>query len=470
VSNKSLSLLVAITLVGGLLLGGFAYKTYRIAPRLKFPRLEAFDANGAKIKIAPTNQRPLIVIFYASWCHDCARELPKLRAAWAGSLRQPDVVAITDEGTQTMVEYRDRHKYPFKFYTLRKPFDEYGINAIPTVYVLNGQGEVVFSKVGDVNWNSPDLIAKINEQGSAGEAEGTKMIPIKTSAGEFKVWTKKFGSNPKIKILLLHGGPALTHEYMECFEKFFTREGFEFYQYDQLGSYFSDQPKNDDLWRVERFVDEVEQVRQAIGADGQNFYLVGNSWGGILAMEYALKFQQHLKGVVVSNMMASAPAYGRYANAVLAKQMDPKILAEIRQIEAKKDFNNPRYMELLIPNFYHKHICRLEVWPDGLQRAMDHVNGHIYTLVQGPSEFGIGGRLTNWDITNRLKEISVPTLMIGAKYDTMDPKAMEAQSRMVQRGRFLFCPNGSHLSMWDDQEIFMNGVIKFIKDAAAGRI
>ncbi|OHT47012.1 proline-specific peptidase family protein [Flavobacterium tructae] len=296
------------------------------------------------------------------------------------------------------------------------------------------------------------------------ESAGVRMIPIKTPVGEFKVWTKRFGNNPKIKILLLHGGPAMTHEYMECFETFFQREGFEFYEYDQLGSYYSDQPKDSSLWTTKRFVEEVEQVRKAIGADHNNFYVLGNSWGGILAMEYALKYQQNMKGLLVSNMMASAPDYGKYADEILSKQMKPEVLAEIRALEAKKDFSNPRYMELLIPNFYQKHLCRLKEWPDGLNRASKHINSEIYTLMQGPSEFGISGRLANWNIKNRLHEITIPTLMIGAKYDTMDPKAMEEQSKLVQKGRYLYCPNGSHLAMWDNQKIFMNGVIQFIND------
>ncbi|MHA8065808.1 proline iminopeptidase-family hydrolase [Aquirufa sp. ROCK2-A2] len=295
------------------------------------------------------------------------------------------------------------------------------------------------------------------------ESAGVKMIPITTPSGPFKVWTKRFGNNPKIKILLLHGGPAMTHEYMECFETFFQREGFEFYEYDQLGSYYSDQPTDTTLWKTERFVEEVEQVRKAIGADASNFYILGNSWGGILAMEYALKYQKNMKGLLVSNMVASAPEYGKYADEVLAKQMKPEILSEIRAIEAKKDFANPRYMELLIPNFYHEHICRLNEWPDALNRSLKHANGTIYVQMQGPSEFGISGLLAKWDIKNRLKEIAVPTLMIGAKYDTMDPKAMEEQSKMVQNGEYLYCPNGSHLAMWDDQKIYMSGVIGFIK-------
>ncbi|RXK62127.1 alpha/beta fold hydrolase [Lacibacter luteus] len=317
---------------------------------------------------------------------------------------------------------------------------------------------------------TPTVADYFNYGDSGVQSAGIKMIPIQTPVGTFKVWTKRFGNNPRIKILLLHGGPAMTHEYMECFESFFPKEGFEFYEYDQLGSYYSDQPKDSSLWTTERFVEEVEQVRKAIRADSTNFYILGNSWGGILGMEYALKYQHNMKALIVANMMASAPAYGRYAQEVLAKQMDSAVLAEVRAIEAKSDFANPRYMELLLPNFYKQHLCRLEEWPDGFNRAMKHVNGEIYTMMQGPSEFGVGGRLINWDIKARLKEIKIPTLMIGAKHDTMDPAAMEEQSKLVQKGRYLYCPNGSHLAMWDDQQVFMSGVIAFIKDVDEGKM
>lgn len=317
---------------------------------------------------------------------------------------------------------------------------------------------------------APTVEEYFNYGDSGVRSAGIKMIPIQTPVGTFKVWTKRFGNNPRIKVLLLHGGPAMTHEYMECFESFFPQEGFEFYEYDQLGSYYSDQPKDSSLWTTERFVEEVEQVRKAIGADSTNFYILGNSWGGILGMEYALKYQHNMKALIVANMMASAPEYGRYAQEVLAKQMDSSVLAEVRAIEAKGDFSNPRYMELLLPNFYKQHLCRLEEWPDGFNRAMKHVNGEVYTMMQGPSEFGVGGRLAQWDIKARLKEIKIPTLMIGAKHDTMDPAAMEEQSKLVQKGRYLYCPNGSHLAMWDDQQVFMSGVITFINDVDAGKM
>ena len=179
-------------------------------------------------------------------------------------------------------------------------------------------------------------------------------------------------------------------------------------------------------------------------------------------------FLQNLKGLIVSNMMASAPEYGKYAAEVLAKQMDAKVLAEVRTIEKNQDFSNPRYMALLMPHFYKQHICRFAQWPAPLDSAFKHANGEIYTMMQGPSEFGISGRLARWDVKSRLHEIAVPTLMIGAKYDTMDPKAMEEQSKMVVKGRYLYCPDGSHLAMWDDQQVFMKGVVGFIKDVDAG--
>ncbi|MBS1936169.1 MAG: alpha/beta fold hydrolase, partial [Bacteroidetes bacterium] len=138
--------------------------------------------------------------------------------------------------------------------------------------------------------NTP-VSAYFNYGDTGVQSAGVRFINIKTPAGNFKVWTKRFGNNPHIKILLLHGGPAMTHEYMECFESFFPKEGFEFYEYDQLGSYYSDQPKDSSLWTIPRFVEEVEQVRQAIHGDTSNFYVLGNSWGGILAMEYTLKYQ-----------------------------------------------------------------------------------------------------------------------------------------------------------------------------------
>lgn len=310
-----------------------------------------------------------------------------------------------------------------------------------------------------------------HHEGGSGtvEAGGVRMIPVETPKGTFKVWTKRVGDSPRMKLLLLHGGPAATHEYFEGLADRLPAAGIEVILYDQLGSAHSDQPKDDELWTIGRFVEEVEQVRRALGLDRDNFYLLGHSWGGILATEYALKYQDRLKGLVISNMMSSAIDYAAYAADVLAKQMDPAVLAEIRALEAAGDFANPRYMELLQPHFYARHLCRLPDWPDAVNRAFAGLNQEIYALMQGPSEFGISGRLETWDRKAELPKIAVPTLVVGARHDTMDPAHMEWMSKRVQRGSYLYCPDGSHLCMWDDRETYVEGLIAFIKavDASA---
>ncbi len=295
---------------------------------------------------------------------------------------------------------------------------------------------------------------------------GVRLIPIETSNGTFRVWTKRVGNNPNIKVLLLHGGPGATHEYLEAFDSYFPGAGIEYYYYDQLGSAYSDQPNDPGLWEIPRFVDEVEQVRKALGLDASNFYLYGQSWGGILAIEYALKYQEHLKGLIISNMMASNPAYNRYAQEQFLSVMDPDVLAEIRSIEEAKDFTNPRYMELLLPNHYVHHFLRMPVadWPEPVTRTSNHINNEIYTLMQGPSELGVSGKLEDWDRTAELSEIKVPTLVIGAEYDTMDPKHMRWMASAFPNGRYLYCPEGSHLAMYDDQKVYFEGLIKFILD------
>jgi proline iminopeptidase len=300
---------------------------------------------------------------------------------------------------------------------------------------------------------------------------GVKMIPVETPKGTFKVWTKRVGNNPRIKLLLLHGGPGATHEYFEAADSYLPGAGIEFYYYDQLGSAYSDQPDAPDLWEIARFVEEIEQVRVALGLNASNFFLLGHSWGGILAIEYALKHQQHLKGLVISNMMSSVPAYNRYAETVLMPAMDQEALAEAKALEEAGDYENPRYMEILVPHHYVEHVLRMpaDEWPDPVNRAFARINQSIYVPMQGPSELGARGKLADWDRTADLHTITVPTLTIGAQYDTMDPKHMEMMAGEFADGRYLHCPNGSHMAMYDDQETYFGGLIEFLEGVAAGK-
>ncbi|PJJ59837.1 proline iminopeptidase-family hydrolase [Hymenobacter chitinivorans] len=309
---------------------------------------------------------------------------------------------------------------------------------------------------------APTLASYFQRQAQGVQTGGVQVIPITTPKGKFNIWTKRFGHNPRIKVLLLNGGPGATHEYFECLESFLPQDGIEFIYYDQLGCGLSDNPRDTSMWSLPRYVEEVEQVRQALKLDKDNFYLLGHSWGGILAAEYALKYQQHLKGLIISNMMMSIPAYNKYADEVLAPQLKPAVLAEIRAIEAKKDFQNPRYMQLLEANFYNEHLCRLPQLPEPMTRSLGKSNQSLYVTMQGPSEFGASGKLLNWDRVPDLPQLAVPVLSIGGNHDTMDPEHMRMVAQKVQNGTALICPEGSHMSMYDDQQTYMRGLTKWI--------
>jgi proline iminopeptidase len=293
---------------------------------------------------------------------------------------------------------------------------------------------------------------------------GERLIPITTPQGKYKVWVKRVGSNPKIKLLLLHGGPGATHELLENFGPMLRPYGIEVYYYDQLGSGRSDHPDNDALWTTERFVEEVEQVRKALGLGPRDFCLYGQSWGGLLAIEYALKYQKNLKCLVISNMMASVPAYNAYARDVLMPAMDQKLLAEVKALEASGKTDDPRYMQILMPMHYEKHILRRPAaqWPEPITRTFSHLNAHLYTLMQGPSELGASGRLEHWDRFDDLARITVPTLVIGARYDSMDPVYMARMAVRLPRGDFLYMPESGHLAMWDEPRRYFTGLAAFL--------
>jgi proline iminopeptidase len=296
---------------------------------------------------------------------------------------------------------------------------------------------------------------------------GVRMIPVETPKGAFTVWTKRVGNNPTTKLLLLHGGPGGTHEGFEAFDSYLPAAGVEYYYYDQLGSAYSDQPDDMDLWEIDRFVDEVEQVRIALGLDHTNFFLYGQSWGGILALEYAFAHPQQLKGLVISNMMASIPAYNRYAADVLMPAMDQTALAEIKRLEAAGQTSDPAYMELLMEQHYVHHVLRMPVadWPDPMVRSFNHINESLYTCMQGPSELGASGKLVEWDRTADLPHLTVPTLVMGAAHDTMDPAHLKWMAETLPNGSYWHCPDGSHCALYDDQATYMQGLIEFLTQA-----
>jgi proline iminopeptidase len=285
---------------------------------------------------------------------------------------------------------------------------------------------------------------------------GIRMVPV--ANGKYKVWTKRVGSGP-IKVLLLHGGPGFSHEYLEAMESFLPQAGIEMYYYDQLGCNNSDQPDDPALWTLPRYLEEVEEVRRGLGLE--HFVLYGHSWGGILAMEYALHYQQHLRALVISNMSAGIQTYLKHT-AAWKLQLPPDSLARLRALEAKEDYDSPEYEKIMMEELYPQMICRNQPWPESVSRAFRHANEKIYNQMQGKSEFLVTGNLKDWDRWDRLHEIKVKTLTIGAKYDEMDPEDMKKMATLMPNASSFICQNGSHLCMWDEQAFYFQHLLQFL--------
>jgi proline iminopeptidase len=286
---------------------------------------------------------------------------------------------------------------------------------------------------------------------------GIRMIPVMD--GRYKVWTKRLGRG-KTKVLLLHGGPAFTHNYLEAMEAFLPDEGIEMYYYDQLGCGNSDIPEDPSLWNIARYTEEVEEVRKGLGLD--NFVLYGHSWGGMLAIDYALKYQRHLKGLVISNMTAGIQSYLKRTAYLKRTLLTPSKLAQLETLERAHDYGSA-YDRIMEEDLYPQMACRIQPWPEPLLRSLRLQNEKIYNQMQGKSEFEVTGNMKNWERWDRLHEITVRTLTMGGTYDEMDPADMVKMANMMPNATSHICPKGSHLCFWDDQADYFRALVPFLK-------
>lgn len=296
------------------------------------------------------------------------------------------------------------------------------------------------------------------------KAGGNQLIEID---GKYHVWTKKVGDG-KMKVLLLHGGPGFSHDYFECYEDFLPGEGMTIYYYDQLGSGNSDTPADTTLWHLPRFIEEVEQVRKGLHLD--SFYLVGHSWGGMLAMEYLHTYQSHVKGAVISNMTAGMKDYTSYVTQLRHQIFTPSENALYDSLNKAKAYSSPQYADLLMNRLYTQVVCRLPVekWPEPLLRAFKKANLTIYQQMQGVDEFHVTGNFKDWEFWDRLPDIKIPVLVIGGMKDEMNPEGIKREGQLLPNSRTYLCPNGSHMSMYDDQQNYFNHLTEFLKEVDNG--
>ncbi|MBJ7448979.1 MAG: proline iminopeptidase-family hydrolase [Parachlamydiales bacterium] len=295
------------------------------------------------------------------------------------------------------------------------------------------------------------------------KTQGVEYITLKNG---YRVWTQRVGDGP-IQILTLHGGPGLTHEYFECMENFFPKDKYQIIYYDQLGSHFSDQPNDPSLWNVERFCEEVEEVREALQLN--DLYLYGQSWGALLSTEYSIKHPEHLKGVILSNITGSVESYVTYLNELRSK-LPQDIQDQLKSYENVYDFTNPAYEKIMLEEIYALYLCKITPWPEPLMRSFSKINMQVYQTVQGPNEFVVTGNFKDWNRWNDLHSILTPTLIICGRNDTMSVKDNEKMHSLIPNSRLKICENGTHCAMYDDQENYFDALITFIQDVENNNI
>jgi proline-specific peptidase len=282
--------------------------------------------------------------------------------------------------------------------------------------------------------------------GPASPPRLTDRIPLTNDEGYIqvpggRVWYRSVGAGPGVPLLCLHGGPGFPHDYLEELEGLADRRRVVFY--DQLGCGRSDRPDDKSLWEIDRFVEEVAVVREALGLEPA--HLLGSSWGGMLAMQYVLDRRPSLVGLVLASSPASSRRWTNDCSELLAGF--PESLRDtIRRHEAHRYTGCIEYSAAILP-FYKRHVCRLDPWPDALERSFTGVNQEIYEYMAGPSEMAIVGTLRDWDVTDRLGEIDVPTLVTCGEYDELRPLHAEDIQRRIPNAELEVFAGASHVTM-----------------------
>ena len=272
----------------------------------------------------------------------------------------------------------------------------------------------------------------------------------------FNLFYKTFGTGEEV-LLCLHGGPGGTHQYLLSLGEL-GDDKLRVVLYDQLGVGESEKPKDTSLFTIEYAAEEVEGFRQAMNLGKVNLF--GSSFGGALALQYALKYQRNIKKLIIAGGLASVPETVAEMNR-LKKTLPKDVQETLAKHEARWAFMNPEYLKA-VEVFYRNFVCRLPEWPDEVSRSLNDMSIPVYWTMNGPNEFTIIGNLRNWDITARLPEIKVPTLVTVGRYDEVTPKVAETIHKGISGSKLVVFENSAHLTMWDEKESYLKTVRDFV--------
>ena len=274
-----------------------------------------------------------------------------------------------------------------------------------------------------------------------------------------RVWYRRVGEGD-IPLLVLHGGPGAGHDYLETLEGLASDREVVFY--DQLGCGRSDKPDDTSLWRIERFVAEVDTVRKALGLE--TIHLLGQSWGGWLAIEYMLTRPAGVVGLVLASTSASIPQFVGEAEKLKAA-LPPEVYETMLRHEAAGELHHPDY-EAAVEEFYVRHVCRLDPWPDPMVRTGENLEGNpVYETMNGPNEFFVIGNLKDWDRTGRLGEIQEPTLITVGRYDELTPACAKTIRNGLPDAEMVVFEESSHTAHLEETEEYLRTVGDFLARA-----
>ena len=274
-----------------------------------------------------------------------------------------------------------------------------------------------------------------------------------------QVWYKVVGSGESVPLLTLHGGPGGGHDYLEPLNALASERPVVFF--DQLGCGKSDTPDDVSLWRIDRFVDEVTAVRDALGLD--RIHLLGHSWGGWLAIEYMLGAPSGVVSLTLASTSASIPQFVHEAGTLISEL--PRQMAEtMRRLEAEGDFENPEF-EAGMMEFYKRHLCRLDPWPDPIMRSLENLDGNIvYETMNGPTEFTVIGNMKDWNRIEKLSEIVAPTLITCGRYDELTPGCSRTLRQGIMNSRMHVFERSAHMAHLEETESYLQILSEFLRD------
>ena len=276
------------------------------------------------------------------------------------------------------------------------------------------------------------------------------------------IFFKSFGEPKKGTVLCLHGGPGSAHDGGICMARL-SEDGYRVVFYDQLGCGKSDQPQDQSLFTVERYVEEVERVRQVL--DLGKVHLYGHSWGGMLNLAYAIKYTSNLRSLLVSSGTPSTPLCA--AEMWRRRSELPHDLQEtLAKYEREGDYWNDDYLKAM-DQVYKRHVCRLDPWPPSVRSLVESKRrggpAMVYRLMWGPNEFFPVGTLRYWDVTDQLHKITVPTLITVGRYDEVTPKNAEVLNREIRGSRCVVFEKSAHASRLEEPERYMEVYRGFLK-------